>query len=167
MSYLIQQNIKLEKFTELDFAVYFELVKNIKVMQMITERALTLEEAHTEFAKILSKNTYDVALGNYKILDAQTNDFIGLAKLELDRPTATTAELGYMLLPEYWGKGIASQVVTFLIEHAKQQAYLKDLMAIIDPENIASRKILINNGFHSQEFKDFDGLAGEILLFSL
>ena len=137
MSYLIQQNIKLEKFTELDFAVYFELVKNIKVMQMITERALTLEEAHTEFAKILSKNTYDVALGNY------------------------------MLLPEYWGKGIASQVVTFLIEHAKQQAYLKDLMAIIDPENIASRKILINNGFHSQEFKDFDGLAGEILLFSL
>jgi ribosomal-protein-alanine N-acetyltransferase len=92
MSYLIQQNLKLEKFTELDFAVYFELVKNIKVMQMITERALTLEEAHTEFAKILSKNTYDVALGNYKILDAQTNDFIGLAKLELDQPTATTAE---------------------------------------------------------------------------
>ena len=92
---------------------------------------------------------------------------MGLAKLELDQPTATTAELGYMLLPEYWGKGIASQVVTFLIEHAKQQAYLKDLMAIIDPENIASRKILINNGFHSQEFKDFDGLAGEILLFSL
>lgn len=92
MSYLIHQNIKLEKFTELDFAVYFELVKNIKVMQMITERALTLEEAHTEFAKILSKNAYNVALGNYKILDTQTNDFMGLAKLELDQPTATTAE---------------------------------------------------------------------------
>lgn len=167
MSYRIQQNIKLEKFTDLDFAVYFELVKNIEVMHMITERALTLEEAHTEFAKILSKNEYNAVLGNYKILDAQTRDFWGLAKLELDQPTATTAELGYMLLPEYWRKGIASQVVTFLIEHAKKQPYLKDLMAIIDPENIPSRKILINNGFHSKEFKDFDGLAGEILLFSL
>ncbi|MNC25992.1 Acetyltransferase (GNAT) family protein [compost metagenome] len=162
MSYQIHQNIKLEKFTDLDFAVYFELVKNIKVMQMITERALTLEEAHTEFAKILSKNAYNVALGNYKILDTQTNDFMGLAKLELDQPTATTAELGYMLLPEYWGKGIASQVVTFLIDHAKKQPYLKDLMAIIDPENIASRKILINNGFHSKVISAFTYLLSAL-----
>lgn len=167
MSYRIHQNIKLEKFTDLDFAVYFELVKNIKVMQMITERALTLEEAHSEFSKILSKNAYDVALGNYKILDAQTHEFMGLAKIELDQPIARTAELGYMLLPEYWGKGIASQVVAFLIDHAKKQPHLTHLMAIIDPENIPSRKILINNGFHSKEFKDFDGLAGEILLLSL
>jgi hypothetical protein len=55
MSYLIQQNLKLEKFTELDFAVYFELVKNIKVMQMITERALTLEEAHTDSSRFYTR----------------------------------------------------------------------------------------------------------------
>ncbi len=45
----------------------------------------------------------------------------------------------------------------------KKQSQLKGLIAIIDPVNIPSRKILINNGFHSQEFKDFDGLSGEIL----
>ena len=104
MSYRIHQNIKLEKFTDIDFAVYFELVKNIKVMQMITERALTLEEAHSEFSKILSKNAYDVALGNYKILDAQTHEFMGLAKIELDQPIARTAELGYMLFTRILGE---------------------------------------------------------------
>ena len=163
MSYRVNPKIKLEKFTILDFEAYFQLVKNVDVMQMITERALSIEEAEVEFELVLSKNQYDQALGNYKILDAHTNHFIGLAKLVLDRPDATTAELGYMLLPEFWGKGIASQVVTFLIDHAKKQSQLKDLIAIIDPVNIPSRKILINNGFHSQEFKDFDGLSGEIL----
>ena len=41
MSYLIQQNIKLEKFTELDFAVYFELVKNIKATTLSLTTVLT------------------------------------------------------------------------------------------------------------------------------
>lgn len=33
----------------------------------------------------------------------------------------------------------------------------------IDQSNIASRKVLTNNGFAHQAFKDFDGLPGEIL----
>jgi hypothetical protein len=39
--------------------------------------------------------------------------------------------------------------------------------AIIDPKNLASRKILINNSFVSKEFKDIDGLASEILELNL
>lgn len=163
MSYRVNQKIKLEKFTALDFDHYYELVKNIDVMQMISERAHAMDEAQADFAQLLSKNQYAVALGSYKILDAQSQHFIGLAKLELDQPNATSAELGYMLLPEFWGKGIGSQVATYLIDHAKKQPQLSDLTAIIDPANIPSRKILINNGFYSQEFKDFDGLPGEIL----
>ena len=41
-------NITLEKFTENDFALYFELVNNEKVMEMITERAIEKDEAKTE-----------------------------------------------------------------------------------------------------------------------
>ncbi|UZJ66402.1 GNAT family N-acetyltransferase [Sphingobacterium sp. KU25419] len=67
----------------------------------------------------------------------------------------------------YWGKGIASHVAKKLIGHAKQQESLEKVVAIIDPRNIPSRKILINNGFVSEEFKDFDGLPGEILALEL
>ncbi len=86
-----------------------------------------------------------------------------MAKLEIKNSKAHKAELGYMLLPEYWGKGIGSKVANLLIKRARNQKEITKLFAIIDPRNVASRKILTNNGFVSKEFKSFDGLPGEIL----
>lgn len=91
------------------------------------------------------------------------HDFIGLAKLEIKTENDKEAELGYMILPKYWGKGIGGKVAQSLIESARKHTGLTRIFAIIDPKNIASRKILINNGFESKEFKDFDGLPCEIL----
>ncbi len=156
-------NIVLEQFKVDDFKLYFELVSDESVMEMITERALPLEEAQTDFAKLLKNNALDLQCGSFKIIDGDTGDFIGLAKLEIEELGSVTAELGYMLLPEYWGKGIGSLIAKTLIEKAQQRNQLQKLMAIIDPKNSASRKILTNNGFESVSFEYFDGLPGEIL----
>ena len=163
MTAMAQCDFKIEKFSPSDFELYFALVQNIDVMQMITERALSYEEAQAAFTQLISNNQMHSAFGNFKILDSETHDFIGLAKLEIDQPNSSTAELGYMLLPQYWGKGIATKVAQNLIHLAQSQNVLNHLIAIIDPVNIPSRKILINNGFYSKGFKAFDGLAGELL----
>ncbi len=156
-------DIDLELFEVDDFKFYFSLVNNENVMEMITERAVPLEEAEADFAKLIKNNALDFHFGSFKILDRTTGDFIGLAKLEIEELGSVKAELGYMLLPVYWGKGIGSQVAKILIEKAYLQKHLQKLVAIIDPKNSPSRKILINNGFESVSFEDFDGLAGEIL----
>lgn len=156
-------NFKLEKFTAQDFEDYIKLVSDVKVMKMITERALTRNEAQTDFDKIITNNQMDEQLGSFKIIDEQTNEFIGFAKLEIESKNSNTAELGYMILPKHWGKGIAGKVGKELIERARSHSAIKKLFAIIDPKNLPSRKILINNGFVSVEFRDFDGLPGEIL----
>jgi RimJ/RimL family protein N-acetyltransferase len=159
----METNIKLEKFTENDFNHYFRLVNDEKVMEMITERAIEIDEAKSDFDKLIQNNMLSEIFGNFKILDNQTNDFIGLAKLEIRNKGDEEAELGYMILPTKWGKGIASKVGKQLIEMAKTRKEIKKLSAIIDPKNLPSRKILTNNGFMSKEFKDFDGLPGEVL----
>lgn len=159
--------ILLRKFTKSDFAYYFRLVNNEKVMEMITERAIGLEEAQKDFNKILENNELELNFGNFKILNEVTNEFLGLAKLEITETNRTEAELGYMILPEHWGKGIASTVTEKLIETARNQQSIKRIFAIIDPKNVPSRKVLINNGFYSKEFRDFDGLPGEILELNL
>ena len=159
--------IILTKFTKSDFSNYFKLVNNEKVMEMITERAIELEEAKKDFEKLIENNRLTPSFGNFKILNEDTNEFLGLAKLKITEANTTEAELGYMLLPKYWGKGIASTVGRRLIEIGKKQNSLKRIFAIIDPKNIPSRKVLTNNGFYSKEFKDFDGLPGEILELNL
>lgn len=153
----------LTKFEAQDFALYYQLVGDAQVMAMITERALSRSEAENDYAQLLENNTLHTELGQFKIVDAQSNAFIGLAKLALDNDHIDTAELGYMLLPTYWGQGIAGQVTSLLIHKAQQLPELTQLFAIIDPANVASRKILINHLFESKEFKDFDGLPGEVL----
>ena len=44
-----------------------------------------------------------------------------------------------------------------------KQTDIKVLKAIIDPNNIPSRKILINIGFTYEKVCEIDGLPGEIL----
>lgn len=97
----------LEKFGPQDFDDYFRLVSDSKVMAMITERAIALDEARADYEKLLNSNNIHPEFGQFKILAAQGGHFIGLAKLEVSDANATTAELGYMILPEYWGQGIA------------------------------------------------------------
>jgi|SRR5690606_2447521 len=159
----MSKTIRLEKFTANDFLYYFQLVSDATVMAMITERALPQDEAERLFAEILANNTLHPDFGNFKILDALSGDFIGLAKLEISSVECEEAELGYVVLPVYWGQGIASKAAQILVDSAYKQPTCRKLFAIIDPQNLPSRKILLKNGFVSKEFKDFDGLSGEVL----
>ncbi|MBD1421463.1 GNAT family N-acetyltransferase [Sphingobacterium chuzhouense] len=155
--------IRLEKLTAADFPVYFNLVGDEDVMAMITERVIPLEEAKSDYEKRMLENQFHSDFGHFKIMEEKSDNFIGVGKLEIEAPDSDRAELGYMLLPKYWGKGIAGEVARQLIEVARKHGFITKLFAIIDPKNIPSRKILINNGFVSKEFADFDGLPGEVL----
>ncbi|WP_241657647.1 GNAT family N-acetyltransferase [Flavobacterium cerinum] len=159
--------IKLQKFTDIDFPNYFQLVNNEQVMEMITERSIQFGEAKKDYQELLENNSIASNFGSFKILDVISNEFIGLAKLEIKDKDSNEAEIGYMILPQYWGKGIGSAVAKELLEMAVAQTSINKLNAIIDPKNLASRKILINNGFVSKEFIDFDGLPGELLEFKI
>lgn len=159
------EHYKLLKFVNStrDFDYYFRMVNDEKVMAMITERPFEFDEAREDFKKLLKLNSISDHFGTYKIFDRKRGTFIGLAKLEITESDSDIAELGYIILPEYWGKGIASIIAECLIDYARLLKKLKGMFAIIDPNNLASRKILIKNGFQTREFRDFDGLPGEVL----
>lgn len=157
------ENLQIEKLTAQDFPLHYKLVNNREVMKMITGKPMNKEEAQEKFRKILQCNELHPDLGYFKITDSQTENFIGVAKLEIKAQDSNNAELGYLILPEFWGKGIVSTVAKRMMEKAKSQTQLHKVYAIIDPENIPSRKILEKNGFQSKGFENIDGLPGEML----
>lgn len=159
----MNKGIYLEKFTSMDFDKYFKLVSNERVMAMITGRAISLDEAVKRYNSVLSNNKLHNLFGNFKVMEISTNKFIGSALLKVEERSSTEAELGYMLLPDYWGKGIGSEIAKLLIDKAKESKQINKIIAIIDPNNIASRKILIKNGFTTHMICEMDGLPGEIL----
>jgi ribosomal-protein-alanine N-acetyltransferase len=58
-------------------------------------------------------------------------------------------EIGYLLKKEFWQKGIGTLICTELIKVTKEKFSDFKIIAIIDPENIASRKLLEKFGFES------------------
>ncbi len=80
------------------------------------------------------------------------------------------AETGYMLLPEYWKKGIMKEALTKLIPFAFNDMKLHSLEARINPINTASSSLLLSTGFVKEAyFKEdyfFNGKFGDTEVYS-
>jgi len=59
--------------------------------------------------------------------------------------------LGYLLAQEYWGKGLASEVLHAFIKRAEQIESWQILVGGVDKDNLASAKLLLKLGFIPQE----------------
>ena len=56
-------------------------------------------------------------------------------------------ELGYILHPDHWGKGLAIEAVGAAVDHVFTTRAVDALTADVDPENVASIRLLQRLGF--------------------
>jgi RimJ/RimL family protein N-acetyltransferase len=61
-----------------------------------------------------------------------------------------SAEIGYVLGREYWGKGLMKEALDAFVEFAFETLGLKRLEAELDPRNGASVKVLARVGFSNE-----------------
>jgi len=80
-------------------------------------------------------------------------------------------EIGYILLPEHHHKGIISEAIHTILTFAFETLHFHSMEAIIDPENIASERVLIKKGFvkeaHIKENVYWDGQYLDTVIYSL
>lgn len=154
---------RLDKVRDEDYDLYFQLVGNAEVMAMITDRPFETQEAQAGFEKLLEQNKVLADFGHFKISATATGAFMGFAKLVVDHKEGHEAEIGFMLLPQFWGHGIAGSATEELIASAKSMRTIRKIKAVLDPQNKASRKILVDNGFVSESLGEIDGLPEEVM----
>ena len=58
-----------------------------------------------------------------------------------------SVEIGYGILPEFWGRGYATEAVDAVVRWALDQPGIKSVEAETDAENIASQRVLEKIGF--------------------
>ncbi|MGO2513894.1 GNAT family N-acetyltransferase [Marinomonas polaris] len=63
-------------------------------------------------------------------------------------------EIGYSVLPEWQHRGYATEIVNALISHASSFSTTKSIIAHTAPENEASKRVLISNGFREVGVND-------------
>jgi RimJ/RimL family protein N-acetyltransferase len=64
-----------------------------------------------------------------------------------------SAEIGYFLGEEFWGKGIATEAVKQLMEYIKEHFDFVRIFAGVFEHNKASMRALEKNGFHLESIQ--------------
>ncbi|MCP4686271.1 MAG: GNAT family N-acetyltransferase [bacterium] len=61
-----------------------------------------------------------------------------------------TAEVGYWLAADFWGKGMATEAVRLITEFSFEKLELHRLFAMTHEKNVGSSKVLEKNGFRRE-----------------
>jgi ribosomal-protein-alanine N-acetyltransferase len=62
-------------------------------------------------------------------------------------PKRGDIEVGYRLLPKFWGKGFATEGTRRLVKYGFADCELSRIVAITNPEHKASQAVLLKCGF--------------------
>ncbi|NNJ89505.1 MAG: GNAT family N-acetyltransferase [Eudoraea sp.] len=108
---------------------------------------------------------------SWAVTDIKQCTFMGYFLLwNLDHKNAS-AEIGYALLPTFWGNGYMKETFETILPFAFKSLRLHRLEANINPNNRRSEKLLISAGFRKEAyFKEhyfFDGKYTDSVIYGL
>ena len=98
-------------------------------------------ETEFEYQKAYIENMYGFyEYGMWLVFSKETGELIGRAGLEHN-------EMGYMIAPELWNRGYATEVCRFIIDYARENTDFEELYCRIDERNVASVRLAKKLGF--------------------
>ncbi|WP_037374090.1 GNAT family N-acetyltransferase [Salinimicrobium xinjiangense] len=81
---------------------------------------------------------------------AETGKFCGAIGYNNLSREHKKAELGFWLLPEFWGRGYVQEAMEAVLEYAYQKLKLHRIEAFVETENISSQKALQKQDFQQE-----------------
>jgi [ribosomal protein S5]-alanine N-acetyltransferase len=168
---LESERLLLRRITAADVNEIFAMRSNIEVMKYIPRPLCkTLDEA-MDVINMLQNKLETNEGANWGITLKGNNKVIGFIGHYRIRWEHFRSEIGYMILPEYNGQGITTEAIKLLVDYGFNKMKMHSLEGIIDPENVASARVLEKNGFvkeaHLTENEFYDGKFLDTVIYSL
>jgi ribosomal-protein-alanine N-acetyltransferase len=165
------ERLLLRRVDTNDIKEIFALRSNPETMKYIPRPLVkTNEDALEHIAMIDTKIETNEGI-NWAITLKNDPKLIGVIGHYRIKPEHYRAEIGYMLLPEFHGKGIISEAVKETVNYGFKIMKLHSIEAIIAPENHGSAKVLEKNGFvkeaHLKENEFFEGRFLDTVIYSI
>lgn len=166
------ERLLLREHAMSDAATLFAMRTNETVMQFIDrERPKAVADIETFIATFNEGYAKGQHLAWVIALKDQPNHMIGSIGYWRTNFANYRAEIGYMLHPDYWRKGIISEALIKTIDFGFNEMKLHSIQANINPNNDASRQMLCKHGFVKEAyFKEdyyFNGKFQDSEIYSL
>lgn len=165
------ERLLLRRVTSSDVNAIFELRSNPETMKYIPRPLVKTQEDALKHLQTID-DAIDNNLGiNWGVTLKENPKLLGIMGFYRLQPENHRAEIGYMILPEFNGKGIVSEAIPRILEYGFTTMKLHSVEAVIDPENIASERVLQKCNFekeaHFKENEYFDGKFWDSVVYSI
>jgi ribosomal-protein-alanine N-acetyltransferase len=161
----------LDEVNDGDVKEVFELRSNPETMKYIPRPLVKDHEDALEHIKMIKEKIENNTGINWAIRLKDNSKLLGIIGFYRLQPENYRAEIGYIILPEFQGKGLVPEAVTRLIKFGFEDLRLHSIEAVIDPENYASEKVLQKCGFtkeaHLRESEFYEGKFLDKVIYSL
>ncbi|QUM86226.1 GNAT family N-acetyltransferase [Moritella sp. 28] len=142
------QRLSMCQITEQDWPLFLRLHTESRVIEKCFDQPSD-DDIRVKFESRLPN--WSVTSGAWLCLvitDVETNTAVGITGFDYD---GRSAEVGYLLLPEYFGLGYATESLLGVIAWAMRVHLISVFQGIVTEGNVVSEKVLAKCGFKLDE----------------
>jgi [ribosomal protein S5]-alanine N-acetyltransferase len=153
----------LRQFKESDLNNVFLGLSNPEVIKYYGVHFGTLEETKKQIEWFAELEKHETGIW-WAVCSSDNSIFYGAVGLYYIDTEIKKAEIGFWLMPEYWGKGIISESVPLAMEYGFKKMRLKRIEAEVETENMMSKRVMKKLQFvHEHTKKDCEIKNGKYI----
>lgn len=161
------ERLLLHRFSLEDAGFIFELLNEPSFIQNIGDRGVRkLADASSYIQNGPIASYAKNGFGLYLVVLKETNESIGMCGL-IKRDSLEDVDIGYAFLPKFWSKGYAVEAARAVKAYAKDVIGLKRMVAIVDPRNEGSIRVLEKIGLRFERMVRLSEDDIELKLFAI
>lgn len=161
------RRLRIRELAPADAPFILTLLNDPDFLRNIGDRNVrTLEDArrYIEAGPMASYARHGFGLCHVEL--RASGEAIGICGV-LKRDELPGPDLGFAFLPAHRSQGYALESATAVLSHAREVLRLPRLLAIVNPDNAASIRLLEKLGFGFERMIQLNGRAAELKLFAL
>jgi RimJ/RimL family protein N-acetyltransferase len=166
MKVLETDRLVLRRFSTDDAAFVLELLNEPAWLRFIGDKGVrTLEDARQYLLNGPMAMYERSGFGLYRVERKEDGVPMGMCGL-LKRDTLKDVDIGFAFLPRFWGKGYAREAAAAVLALGKASLGLERIVAITNPDNDSSIRLLESLGFRFEEMLRLSSDGAETKLFA-
>jgi RimJ/RimL family protein N-acetyltransferase len=145
------ERLALRQFTTDDAGFIVEQLNEPSWIQNIGDRNIrTMDDARAYIVNGPRASYEKNGFGLWLIVLKETGESIGMCGL-IKRDNLEDVDIGYALLPRFWSRGFAVEAAQAVKNYARDVSGLKRLIAIVDPANEGSIRVIEKIGLRYEK----------------
>lgn len=141
------ERLVLRQFAISDAVGLFRLARQPQTTRYLRDLPTDLK-SHAETVQASLGADYPDGLGNWVITEPETGLVIGRSHLRPSEQLAgAPAEIGWFLMPDRWGRGLAREATEAVIRHGFETVGVPQIWALVHEDNKSSLRLAERFGF--------------------